>query len=148
MAATDGRHADGIRRAALAAVATLGLSCSLVTGAGAVGDAYKQEAIRDLNAFQPPTNTPFLPVRETRTATAFPATQTPSPSLTILFALTGTDTASPTLTVIVYPSVTPTPMISLPAKRGSTSPIATWISSPEARCASCACHWSPVRCTT
>ncbi|MBN2086699.1 MAG: CAP domain-containing protein [Anaerolineales bacterium] len=92
--------------------AFLALGCSLVTGS--IPDAYKEEAVRDLRAFGPPSSTPFLPVspsqtlRATASATILPPTDTPTATLTILFTLTGTGTASPTLTIVLYPSVTPT----------------------------------------
>ena len=104
------RHANGFRRIAIFSAATLALGCSLVTGS--MPSAMKQEAIQDLNAFLPPSNTPFLPVGATLTdhaafsPTAFPATD--SPTLTIIFTLTGTDTPTPTLTITIIPSATPT----------------------------------------
>ena len=98
----------GFRKVFWLAAATLGLGCSLVTGS--VPGAFKQQAVNDLNAFLPPSNTPFLPVRATPTArstaspTALPSPD--SPTFSILIVLTGT--ATPTLTVIIIPSVTPT----------------------------------------
>jgi len=92
--------------------AILALGCSLVSGS--IPESYKAEAIRDLNAFALPSNTPFLPVnpsptlRATVTPTVLPPTDLPTATVTILFTLTGTGTASPTLTIVIYPSVTPT----------------------------------------
>jgi uncharacterized protein YkwD len=106
------RHATKISKLALCIPAFLALSCSLVTGA--IPDSYKAETDRDLQAFGPPSNTPFLPVRPSQTLlataspTVLPPTDTPTVTLTILFTLTGTDTPTPTLTIAVYPSVTPT----------------------------------------
>jgi uncharacterized protein YkwD len=108
MAGRFSKGACGFRSWLLPAMALLALSCSMMTGA--MADAYKQESVQDLNAFLPPSNTPFLPVRETIVPTAFPPTGMPTATLTILFTLTGTDTPSPTLTVAVFPSVTPTPV--------------------------------------
>jgi uncharacterized protein YkwD len=92
--------------------AMLAMGCSLVTGS--VPGAFKQQSIDDLNAFMPPTNTPFLPVRATNTvpATASPTLLPPAdalvPTLTILIILSETSTPTPTLTIVIYPSVTPT----------------------------------------
>ncbi len=103
------KRATGFRRFIFLIPAMLALGCSLVTGS--VPGAFKQEAIDDLNAFLPPSNTPFLPVRETVAPTVLPRTDTPTPTLTIILILTEADTPTPTLTVIIIPSVTPTPII-------------------------------------
>ena len=66
------KRANGFRNLLWLAAAMLALGCSLVTGA--IPAAYKQEAIRDLNAFLPPSNTPFLPGRVNLTPTVFPPT--------------------------------------------------------------------------
>jgi uncharacterized protein YkwD len=105
-------RATGYSKLALFIPAFLALSCSLVTGS--IPDAYKAEAERDLKAFGPHSNTPFLPVRPSQTLpataspTVLPPTDTPTVTLTILLTLTGTDTPTPTLTIVIYPSVTPT----------------------------------------
>ncbi|MGB7540231.1 MAG: CAP domain-containing protein [Anaerolineales bacterium] len=106
------RRAAGLHKLFVLIPALLALGCSLVTGS--IPDAYKAEADRDLKAFGPPSNTPFLPVNPSATLpataspTTLPPTDTPTLTLTILFTLTGTDTPTPTLTIVIYPSVTPT----------------------------------------
>jgi uncharacterized protein YkwD len=100
------------RRWMLPLCGALALGCSLATGS--LPAAYRREALDDLNAFQPPSPTPFLPVAATATlpdtaTSAVPSpTATPMETLTILFTLTGTDTPTPTLTIVIYPSATPT----------------------------------------
>lgn len=101
-----------LRRLCLPACGALALGCSLVTGS--LPGAYRQQALNDWNAFQPPSNTPFLPggaadpLPFTPTGTAPPPTGSPTETWTVLFLLTGTDTPTPTLTIVIYPSVTPT----------------------------------------
>ena len=93
--------------------AAAALSCSTV--AGSIPGSLKNESARDVSAFLPPSNTPFLPVFATRTLPVLP-TDTPlptvevtqTPTFTIVEILTGTDTPAATLTVIILPSVTPT----------------------------------------
>jgi uncharacterized protein YkwD len=109
------RCAIGSGKLPLLGAAILTLGCSMV--AGSIPAVYRQEAARDLNAFRPPSNTPFLPVRAEATPSAmFPtdspaAMQTPTETLTIVFILSGTDTPTPTLTLILLPSATRTPVI-------------------------------------
>jgi uncharacterized protein YkwD len=106
------KRANDLQKLAFFLPAILVISCSLVSGS--IPDAYKEEAVRDLNAFALPSNTPFLPVAPSRiipaidSPTVLPPTDTPTETVTILFTLTGTDTQTPTLRITVYPSVTPT----------------------------------------
>jgi uncharacterized protein YkwD len=118
------KRSTGFRRLTFLAAAMLALGCSLVTGS--VPAAFKQESIQDLNAFLPPSNTPFLPVRDTVSPTSLPPTGTPTTTLTIIFILSETDTPTPTLTVIIFPSVTPTPIITpylTPAIKKTNQPV-------------------------
>ncbi|MBN1438538.1 MAG: CAP domain-containing protein [Anaerolineales bacterium] len=103
------QRADDNRRLLFLATAMLALGCTML--AGSVPGALKQEAIRDLNAFQPPSSTPFLPARGEPSPTAFfltglPPADSPAAALTIVFTLTGTDTPTPTLTLTILPSAT------------------------------------------
>jgi uncharacterized protein YkwD len=93
--------------------AAAALSCSLATGS--IPGGSKNESIEDLNAFLPPSNTPFLPVFATRTppivpsATALSTVEiTQAPTFTIVEILTATDLPTATLTIVILPSVTPT----------------------------------------
>jgi uncharacterized protein YkwD len=93
--------------------ATVALSCSMVTGS--IPGGYREASARDLNSFNPPSSTPFLPVFATRTLPVIPsATSLPTvevsqkPTFTIVEILTDTDLPTATLTVIILPSVTPT----------------------------------------
>ncbi len=98
------------------AAAILIFGCSLMTGS--MPSAWKQGSAADLNAFMPPSNTPFLPgfISPTPLSAALvddpPATVAPSasptPTITILIVITATGTSTPTVTVYVLPSVTPT----------------------------------------
>jgi uncharacterized protein YkwD len=103
------KRAKGFRRLAVPAAAMLALSCSLVTGS--IPDSVKNESIRDLNAFLPPSNTPFLPVRAADTLPATPSATgvppTDSPTVTWTVQVVFTESPTPTLTVTIYPSVTP-----------------------------------------
>jgi uncharacterized protein YkwD len=93
----------------LPAVAAIG--CSLT--ADWVNGGYRQASADDLNAFLPPSHTPFLPVFASRTpvlptATALPTVEiTQTPTFTVVAILTATDTPSPTITIVILPSVTP-----------------------------------------
>jgi uncharacterized protein YkwD len=102
------KYADGFRKLAFLAPAILVLGCSALTGS--VPGAFRQEAVNDLNAFLPPSKTPFLPVRETQTGTSTATTTVlpPTATLEILITLTETPTPTLTLTVVVIPSATPT----------------------------------------
>jgi uncharacterized protein YkwD len=95
------------------------LSTVLVVGCsvavGSIPMAQHPEAVEDLNAFLPPSHTPFLPIFATRTSTDFPAVVsspivevTETPDFTIMEVLSHADTPTETLTVIILPSVTPT----------------------------------------
>jgi uncharacterized protein YkwD len=93
--------------------AMLALSCSMA--AGSIPAAPKNAAVEDLNAFLPPSHTPFLPVFATRTPTEPPTAAIPptvevmqTPEFVIVEIISGTDTPTETLTVIILPSVTPT----------------------------------------
>jgi uncharacterized protein YkwD len=103
------RRTNGFPKLALLAAAMLALGCSLVTGS--IPGALKEESIRDLNAFLPPSNTPFLPVRATDTYPATPTATvlppTDSPTLTLAIQIAFTESPTPTLTIVIYPSVTP-----------------------------------------
>jgi uncharacterized protein YkwD len=95
----------------ISAVLVFGCSAAAV----AIPAAQPAEAVEDLNAFLPPTHTPFLPVFATRTptdlptATSLPAVEvTETLDFTVMEILSGTDTPTETLTVIILPSVTPT----------------------------------------
>jgi uncharacterized protein YkwD len=92
---------------------TLTLSCNLAVAA--FPDGGKNESLADLNAFLPPSPTPFLPDFATRTlpliptATSFPSLEiTQTPTFTVIEILSPTDRPTATLTVVVLPSVTPT----------------------------------------
>jgi uncharacterized protein YkwD len=97
------------------AAATLVFGCSLITGS--IPGAWKQGSADDLNAFMPPSNTPFLPGASTYPPvsgalvddppSAFLPSDSPTPTITILIVLTATGTETPTVTVMVLPSVTP-----------------------------------------
>lgn len=93
--------------------ATAMLSCSMV--AGSITGGYQHASSEDINAFLPPSNTPFLPVFATRTppilpsATSLPTVEiTQTPSFTVIEILAATDLPTATLTIIILPSVTPT----------------------------------------
>jgi uncharacterized protein YkwD len=89
------------------------LSCSLATGS--IADGNQDASIRDLNAFLPPSPTPFLPAFATRTPSLLPAATslptvevTQTATFTVIEILTATDSPTATLTVVILPSVTPT----------------------------------------
>jgi uncharacterized protein YkwD len=93
--------------------AALALGCSMVSGAVPAGQ--NSAAIEDLNAFLPPSPTPFLPVFATRTPLSLPTAAsipvvevTQTPDFVVVEIRTGTDTPAATLTVIILPSVTST----------------------------------------
>lgn len=95
------------------APAALTLGCNLAVAA--LPADGKNESLADLNAFRPPSATPFLPDFATRTlpliptAASFPSiTVTPTPEFTVVEILTPTDQPTATLTVVILPSVTPT----------------------------------------
>jgi len=123
--------------------ATLALSCSMA--AGAIPGADSNAVIQDLNAFLPPSNTPFLPAFASKTplllpsATMLPTVEiTRTPTFTIIEILTATDTPTATLTVIILPSVTPTtkaPAIIPPTKTSvpKVYPTATEKTPPTAK---------------
>jgi uncharacterized protein YkwD len=104
------------RGAIFLAAAALGLGCSLV--GGSIPDSYRRQALDDLNAFLPPSKTPFLPVdaTDTRPATASPTGRPPAetPEVMIRIVITGTETAAPTLTLTLtlFPSATARPYLS------------------------------------
>jgi uncharacterized protein YkwD len=110
------KNASAIQKIFWPAAAMLIFGCSLTTGS--IPGAWKQGAADDLNAFAPPSNTPFLPgfVSPTPLSSSLlddpPATMVPSgsptPAITILIVITETGTSTPTVTVYVLPSVTPT----------------------------------------
>jgi uncharacterized protein YkwD len=84
------------------------LGCSM---AGALPDAFRDESIRDISAFLPPSSPPFMPLQYTYTFTPFntlPASVTPAETYTVIEIVAGTDTATPTVTVIILPTVTST----------------------------------------
>jgi uncharacterized protein YkwD len=93
--------------------ATVALSCSMAAGAIPGGDP--KSSIKDLNAFLPPSNTPFLPIFASKTPLLLPSVTdlptveiTQTPTFTVVEILTATNTPSATLTIIILPSVTPT----------------------------------------
>jgi len=110
------KHARVIHKMFWPAAAMLVFGCSLMTGS--IPGAWKQGSAEDLNAFMPPSNTPFLPGVSTHTPvpgaliddppSAFLPTDSATPTITILIMLTATETETPTVTVIVLPSVTAT----------------------------------------
>jgi uncharacterized protein YkwD len=109
------KHGWAIHKMVWPAAAMLVFGCSLMTGS--IPGAWKRESAEDLNAFMPPSNTPFLPGVSAYTPipgaliddppSAFLPTETATPTLTILILWTATDTAAPTVTLIILPSVTP-----------------------------------------
>ncbi|MBN2086700.1 MAG: hypothetical protein JW748_15910 [Anaerolineales bacterium] len=93
--------------------ATVALSCSMA--AGAMPGTDPNASIKDLNAFLPPSSTPFLPNFASKTplllpsATMFPTVEiTQTPTFTVIEILTATDPQTATLTIVILPSVTPT----------------------------------------
>ncbi len=93
--------------------ATVALSCSMAAGAIPGGDPIT--SIQDLNAFLPPSSTPFLPNFASKTPLLMPsATMLPTveisqtPTFTVIEILTATNSPTATLTIIILPSVTPT----------------------------------------
>ncbi len=93
--------------------ATVALGCSMVTASIPGGDP--NTSIQDLNAFLPPSSTPFLPDFASKTplllpsATMLPTVEiTRTPTFTVVEILTATNEPSATLTIIILPSVTPT----------------------------------------
>ena len=89
------------------------IGCSVIPAS--VSSRYQNDTVKDLNAFLPPSHTPFLPVFTTRTPTVLP-TETPlptveitqTPTFTIVEILTETNSPTATLTIVILPSVTPT----------------------------------------
>jgi uncharacterized protein YkwD len=109
------KNAGGIFKIFWPAAALLVFGCSLTTGS--IPGAWKQASAKDLNAFLPPSNTPFLPGgRYTPTSTiilddpptAFLPSATSTPTITILIIITDAGTSAPTITLMILPSVTPT----------------------------------------
>jgi uncharacterized protein YkwD len=104
--------------------ATVALSCSMA--AGSIPGVNPESSIKDLNAFLPPSSTPFLPIFASKTplllpsATMLPTVEiTQTPSFTVIEILAGTNTPTVTMTIIILPSVTPTeklPVITQPTK--------------------------------
>ncbi len=89
------------------------LGCSMITASIPAGDP--NTSIQDLNAFLPPSSTPFLPDFASKTPLLLPsATMLPSveitrtPTFTVIEILTATNSPTETLTVIILPTVTPT----------------------------------------
>jgi uncharacterized protein YkwD len=89
------------------------VGCSAMPAAFSGG--HPSASIKDLNAFLPPSNTPFLPAFATRTPTILPtATSLPTievtrtQTFTVVEILAATDSPAATLTIIVLPSVTST----------------------------------------
>jgi uncharacterized protein YkwD len=107
------QRATVFRRLFFLAAATLGLGCSLV--AGSAPGAFKQQAIEDLNAFLPPSNTPFQPGRAAdpspSTASRMDLPALPSPTLTLTILIVTTESGIPTITLTFTPTVSPVEMI-------------------------------------
>jgi uncharacterized protein YkwD len=96
------------------AAAALVFGCSLMTGS--IPGSLKQESARDLNAFLPPSNTPFLPDLNPRTATSTPLPNDPPTArftLVMEFSVTITPTSTPTATLLMFPSRTPTATVTI-----------------------------------
>jgi uncharacterized protein YkwD len=108
------KHAGRHRRIFWAAAATLVFGCSLTTGS--IPGALERGSAKDLAAFLPPSNTPFLPDFNNRTAsqTALPG-DPPTATFTIVlvFTETVTPTSSPTATLMMFPSQTPTATVTI-----------------------------------
>ncbi len=110
------QNANRIQKLFWPAAAALIFGCSLTTGS--IPGAWNWGSAQDLDAFLPPSNTPFLPGESilipTSTTllddppTAMLPSATPTPTITILVVITETGTSTPTVTVYVLPSVTPT----------------------------------------
>jgi uncharacterized protein YkwD len=103
------KDARGYRRIFWAVAAALVFGCSLVSGS--IPGALSQGSVKDLAAFMPPSNTPFLPNFATRTSTPAdllgdPATATFT--VVIVFSETVTPVSTPTETLMMFPSQTPT----------------------------------------
>lgn len=129
------KDASGYRRIFWVAAAALVFGCSLVSGS--IPGALSPGSAKDLAAFMPPSNTPFLPNFDTRTPTAAdlrgdPATATftvmivVSETVTPVSTLTGTlmmfpsQTPTMTLTIYILPTVTPTRMYQSQSQASST----------------------------
>jgi uncharacterized protein YkwD len=110
------KNANALQKIFWPAAATLIFGCSLMTGS--IPAAWKQGSAKDLSAFMPPSNTPFLPGISTPTPnssvllddppSAFLPSASSTPTITILIIITETATSSPTVTIMILPSVTPT----------------------------------------
>jgi uncharacterized protein YkwD len=93
--------------------ATVALSCSMAAGAIPGGDP--NTSIQDLNAFLPPSSTPFLPDFASKTplllpsATVLPTVEiSQTPTFTVIEILTATNSPTATYTIIILPTVTST----------------------------------------
>jgi uncharacterized protein YkwD len=110
------KNASAFHKLFWPAAAMLVFGCSLMTGS--IPADWKQGSAKDLNAFLPPSNTPFLPGLGTPTPNssvllddppaAFLPSASSTPTITILIIITETATSSPTVTIMILPSVTPT----------------------------------------
>jgi uncharacterized protein YkwD len=103
-------HARRYRGIFWAAAAVFVFGCSMVSGAipGSTGPG----SAGGLDAFAPPSSTPFLPDFATRTpAAADPATATFT--VLIVFTETATPVSTPTDTLFLFPSRTPTPTVTM-----------------------------------
>lgn len=104
------KDSNGIRKIFWLAAAALVFGCSLMTGS--IPGEMKQGSARDLNAFLPPSNTPFLPDFSTLTQTLDALIgDPPTGTFTVVIIYTATETPvpSPTGTLMGFPSITPTP---------------------------------------
>jgi uncharacterized protein YkwD len=104
------KDANRYRRIFWFVASGLALGCSLITGSIDRGSA------RDLAAFLPPSNTPFLPDFNKRTMT--PATLPGDPPIAALtlvmeFSATVNPTSTPTATLLMFLSQTPTATITI-----------------------------------
>ena len=104
------KHERGFQRIFWAAAAALVFGCSMVSGA--MPGSNVPGSTGALDAFAPPSSTPFLPDFATRTPTAAdPATGTFT--VMIVFTATTTPISTPTATLFLFPSPTPTPTVTM-----------------------------------
>jgi uncharacterized protein YkwD len=103
------KGAEGYRRFIWIAAAALIFGCSLITGS--IPESLGRESAEDLNAFLPPSNTPFLPdLNAVDSASAIPPGDPSTATFTVavVFSATVNPASTPTATLKMFPSQTPT----------------------------------------